>query len=210
MSRSRTVSRKRRAEPAIETSTAAGWAARAAAAARSFGSVRPSSARRSAGLRPRPERPQAGEDLLLRLRPEPAEPAQLLLRRRRLRSVDRRRSPSSFQIRGRGLRAEPGQAHERRRPRPARRALRFASACDLAVSTTSTIFSSIVLPIPAAPSRGRRARASRSSRRLAHLGRRAAVGDDANRPPPRAPSGRRGGRAAHARSAFPVGLVHRR
>ena len=143
-SRSRTVSRKRRAEPAIETFIDAGCCASSSATARSRGRAVPRSARGG---------PCAFWSLLSAARifssdfaPRPSRSLS-----RCASAASRRPStvvmPSSFQMR----RAVFG-------PRPGRRmkeatsagttALRFVSACISPSSIASTIFSSIVLPIP--------------------------------------------------------------
>ena len=137
MSRSRTVSRKRRAEPAIETSTAAGWAASVATAARSFGSVRPSRARRSAGSASAfaPSDCSPARIFSSDFAPEPGQPAELL----RLGGgpqVGDGRDPELLPDPPGGLRAEPGQVHERRHLRghdrlPLRERVHLAVVDDL-------------------------------------------------------------------------------
>ena len=193
MSRSRTVSRMRRAEPASDTSTDAGCSAAPATTARSLGSVVPSSAR----LRP-----------LRRLRLGRAPRRSSARCRRRCPRGPRSCPPSAAAFSASTV-VMPSSCQIRRAvfgPSPGRRmnvatsagtsALRFVSAWISPSSTTSTIFPSIVLPIPcsafALPSSASCATDAgvsriRAAARLYALMRK--IG-------PRAPSGRRAARAA--------------
>ena len=162
MSRSRTVSRKRRAEPAIETSTAAGCAATSASTAREPRQRRARAARGAARSARRRLR-ELDEDPLLELRPDARD-----RRAARCASAAARRSatvviPSSCQIRRAVFGPSPGscmnvatsggtsrlalreRVRSRRRRPPGRSSPR--SSCRS----------------PAAPSRARRARAARPS-----------------------------------------------
>ena len=142
-SRSRTVSRNRRAEPAIDTCTAAGCSLSASATATSRGSAVPSSAR---GGPSRLRLRKRGQDLLLGLRAEPGDVAQLVRLGSRAQPSDRR-DPELLPDPARGLRPEPG-SRRKRTSSSGTAAFRFVSACISPSSTTWTIFSSIVLPIP--------------------------------------------------------------
>ena len=143
-SRSRTVSRQRRAEPAIETRTAAGCAATSAATARSFGSARPSSAR-------------CGSSTAFGF----ASAARILSSSFGPRPLTVRSSCASAAARSAATVVIPSSCQSRRAvfgPRPGSRmnvatsggtsVLRFVSAWISPSSTAWTIFSSIVLPIP--------------------------------------------------------------
>ncbi len=144
MSRSRTVSRMRRAEPARSTSTDAGCSRSVSTTARSFGSVVPSSARRG---------PSAafGTDSAAAIfssvpAPMPAWPRSCCASAAAFSSATVV-IPSSCQIRRAVLGPSPG-SRMNVATSAGTTALRLVNAWISPSSTTSTIFASIVLPMP--------------------------------------------------------------
>jgi hypothetical protein len=175
MSRSRNVSLRRRTDPPRDRDRRrqlaqrrdhrlhAGRPRRAGTPSRALGLVR-----------------ERGEDLLLALRPEPGERPQPLRLGRHLELVERR-DAELVPDAGRGLRPEARQLHEED-DLGGTPAFFFVSAWISPISTISTIFSSIVLPMPCSSFRAPVERELRhGARRLAHARGGAAVGDDPER-----------------------------
>ena len=143
-SRSRNVSRRRRALPASETSTAAGCARSASTTSRTTGSPMPSRPRRGSSA-PWPFRERL-QDLRLGPRAHPRERAQALAPP----PPPSARRASSLRARARSGPRSSGPSPGSRMNEatsPGTSARRFASASMSPVSTTSTILASIVLPM---------------------------------------------------------------
>ena len=145
MSRSLTASVRRRAEPASSTRSDAGCARSASTIPSPMSSALLSStraARRLAG---------AGrerlEDRLLELGPEAAHVAQLLGLGRRAQALERVDAELVVELAG-ALGPEAGQAREVDEARPGIRARSFSMAGIVPVSSSASIFSSSVRPMP--------------------------------------------------------------
>ena len=201
MSRSLHVSASRRALPATRRASAAGCSRSASTSARR---PRAPESRRRAPAGRRRRRGERRQDLLLGLRARSPRAS-----RRRcalgglLQLLERWSTPSSLVDPARRLRPEPRHVHELDEPRRDQR-LPLVGALISPGSTSSTIFSSIVLPIPesssALPGVRELARPGRPSRGSPwrRCGRRAR----GRRPRPRARTGRPARSKASASSAF--------
>ena len=176
-SRSRNVSRPRRTLPAPETSTAAGMRAQRLD---DLAHDREPDAEEAAplGLGPEALRERL-EDLLLALRAEPLERRGPAAARPPARSSSSVVTPSSRQIRAAVFGPSPG-SRRNWRTSAGTSARRFSSAAIEPVSVISTIFASIVAPIPGSSFAEPCERELRDRRAgLADPRRRPAVGEDA-------------------------------
>jgi hypothetical protein len=143
-SRSRNVSRRRRAEPASETLTAAGCRRSSSTSSSRTGSPSPSSRRDSRGS-------FGSSASAFRIFSSLLAPSPVSARSRSCSAASFSSAivvtPSSFQIRRAVFGPSPGRRMNLTTS-SGTSAFRFSSASIVPVSTTWTIFSSIVLPIP--------------------------------------------------------------
>ena len=198
MSRSRTVSMRRRALPASETRSAAGCSRS------DLDDRQQRRAARGRAASPAGRSPSAAErrleDLLLDLRPERREGPEPPRRAPPPFSSRQPRDPSSCQIFRTVFGPRPGS--RRKRTSSAGTVFRFVSAWISPSSTTWTIFSSIVAPIPGAPSPSPPARAGRPGRRSRTRWAARRYARKRKAPRLRSPADRRGGRLlGHVRVA---------